>query len=170
MSRSQAPTHVRIKHSDSIHSGECDTHTMICPGCGQLNLAQNNKLQQTNLEIKIKCINCCILSSSMEWKCNCGVKWHTCQRHALKAASTKADAKCNTVARKASKRPLLSANIGQILDDDLKHESKLARKHPFDEIIDLGYAAPAIRELKLGMIPLILRERFHLATSSSSSI
>ena len=104
------------------------------------------------------------------WLCNCGVMWHTCPRHGQRNPPHKAGENPIIVASKASKRTLLSANIGQILDDDLKHESKLARKHPFDEIIDSGYTAPAIRELKLGMIPLILRERFHLATSSSSSI
>ena len=74
----------------------------------------------------------------------------------------------NTVASKASKRPLQPASFEQMLDDDLKRESKIAKKHPCDDIIELGYEAPAQRVLKLGMIPLKLRERFDLATSSSN--
>ena len=140
-------------------------HTMICPACGQINVAQCSKLQQTNLEIKIKCSNCCKLLQSMDWKCNCGVKWHTCQRHANKAASSKAEEKCNKVARKASKRPLMSASLEQLLDDDLRRESNDA-KNQYDGIIDLGYSAR--KALKLGMIPQSLRERFPHATSSSN--
>ena len=102
-----------------------------CPKCKGQNHAQNTKLQQTNLSIKIKCTNCCIRSSSMDWRCNCGVVWHTCQRHAPKAASNKAGENHTIVASKASKRPLLSASsIEQLLDDDLKRESKAAKKQP----------------------------------------
>ena len=94
--------------------------------------------------------------------------WHSCARHACKAAhpQCKAGGYHDTVASKASKRPLLNASFEQILDDDLRRESKYVRKLPCDDIIDLGYRAPQDRVLKLSMIPPILRERFHLATDS----
>ena len=94
--------------------------------------------------------------------------WHACKRHASKAASNKADEiRYNTVARKASKRTLLSASYEQLLDDDLRRESIKAKKHRVDEVIDLG-CAHYDRVRMLSLIPAKLRERFHLATNSSS--
>ena len=143
---------------------------MICPCCKQHNLAQPNKLLRHDLAIKITCSNCCRKSLATNWTCNCGVMWHICPRHGQqnppRMRTHKADDILNAIASKASKRPPLTATIGQILDD-LKRESQIAKKHPCDDIIDLGYMAPASRELKLGMIPVKLRERSHLATSNS---
>ena len=145
-------------------------HTMICPKCGQLNIAQNTRLQQNNLDIKIKCTNCCIRSPSGDWKCNCDVVWHICQRHAHKAANTsKAKGSRTIVTSKASKRPLHKATLEQLLDDDLKRESKFAKKQPYDGIINLGYYAPMGRALSLGMIPPRLRERFPDAVGGPQS-
>ncbi len=154
--------HAKIHDKAASNTAYHAMHTMLCPSCGHLNLAQDDKLQQANLEIKMKCANCRIRSPSMDWKCHCGVVWHTCLRHALKAAHNKASVNRKIVASKASKRPLLNASLEQLLDDDLRRESKSARKQPYDGIIELGYSAPKDKVLKLGMIPPTLRERFPL--------
>jgi len=52
-------------------------HIMVCPSCKQPNVAQSHKLQQANLEIRIKCSNCCMRPTAFEWLCNCGIMWHT---------------------------------------------------------------------------------------------
>ena len=155
--------------SDTVHDTCHAMHIMYCPACHKPNTAQNAKLQRTNLGIKIKCATCCIRSPSKDWKCNCGCLWHTCKRHAMKAVSNTAGGNNLTiVARKASKRPLLSASYEQLLDDDLKRESHKARKQPCDAIIDLGSASQDKARM-LSLIPAKLRGRFHLATNSNSS-
>ena len=114
---------------------------MTCPSCEQINTAPQNKLQHNNLEIKIKCCNCCKLWASIGWKCSCGVRWHTCHRHARKA-HTGVEGKRAEISRnkynKASKRPLDKASLDQILDDDSRLESKHARNYQYDGTIDLG--------------------------------
>ena len=139
-------------------------HIMKCPQCDQPNIAQNTKLQPSNLSIKIKCSSCSKRSPARDWKCNCCCLWHTCHRHAKQAAFTKAGGNdLNPVARKASKRLLMSGSYEQLLDDDLRRESIKAKKQPCDDIIDLGSASTDNAHL-LSLIPATLRERFHLAT------
>ena len=65
------------------------------------------------------------------------------------------------VAGKASKRPLTYASVGQILDDDLRRESKKAKKLAEDDVISLEYNAPFA--LKPNMIPKSLRDRLPAA-------
>ena len=79
---------------------------------------------------------------SARWLCNCGVTWHTCNRHAThKAALSKAKGSRTDVASKASKRLLIDAPLGQILDDDLRRESKRAKTLMFDNYITFGDTA-----------------------------
>ena len=94
---------------------------------------------------------------------------HICLRHGHGNPRHKAGDKDHIVVKKASKRLMQPLSVEQVLDDDLRRESKQAKKHPCDDIIDLGFAAPTNKELKLGMIPICLGERFHLATSTSSA-
>ena len=138
-----------------------DMHIMICPLCSQPNVAQSHKLKQDNLEIRLQCSNCCMRPISARWLCNCGVTWHTCNRHAThKAALSKAKGSRTDVASKASKRRLIEAPLEQILDDDLRRESKQARTLMDDEFITLGHIALNNSAVSLGMIPPKLRERF----------
>ena len=102
-----------------------------------LGVAKDAQLQQADLDIKIKCSHCCKRLPARDWKCNCGVVWHTCKRHAPKAAILKANGKLNTIASKASKRLLYDASVGQLLDDDLRPESKRAKCHTNDDFITL---------------------------------
>ncbi len=78
----------------------------------------------------------------------------------MKAATTKAKGSRKTVASKASKRLLIDAPLGQILDDDLRRESKQAKTLMFDGYITLGDTALNESAVSLGMIPPRLRERF----------
>ena len=128
------------------------------------------KLQQKNLEIKIKCCNCCKLCASVGWKCCCGVRWHTCNRHARKV-HPRVEGKCAEISRnksnKASKRPLENASLDEIRDDDLRLESKHARNYQYDGIIDLGTSS--LQAIRLGMLPKRLKERFPNVASASAS-
>jgi hypothetical protein len=139
-------------------------HTMICPKCNYINTAQCSKLIKGNLEIKIKCSNCCKLTPSFEWKCNCSNIWHMCRWHANKAADIAGEAN-NNVTRAAVKRPRQSPSLEELLDDDLKRESRHAQKHQVNDIIDLGYITPKV--LKLSMLSDSLRNRFPHAAYSS---
>ena len=154
------------------HSNACSSHAvmhiMICPTCSRHQIAKRSRLDINDLSKKIQCNSCNSTKPSKLWKCNCGVRWHICPRHSQNPPSKSDDTKI-IVARKASKRLLSNASIGQILDDDLKRESKSAKKHFNEDNIELGFPV-ANRALKLGMIPQILRERFHLDTSMSSNI
>ena len=141
-------------------------HIMVCSACLQQNIAQKGKLKSDDLAIKIKCSSCNKKSVSNIWKCNCGVMWHTCPRHGhTQDPPYEAGGNLTTVARKASKRQLLTANLEQILDDDLMRESKQAKKCPREDFIELGHTSPHNRVISIGMIPQVLRERFHLASS-----
>ena len=146
-----------VLHEASVAN---DMHIMICPSCNQPNVAQSHKLKQANLEVGLKCSHCCMRPPSAQWLCNCGVMWHTCKRHAMKAASIKAKGSRKIVASKASKRLLIEAPLGLILDDDLRRESKRAKTLVFDEQITLRDAELNQSTVTLGMIPPRLRERF----------
>ena len=155
------------EHSDEAYY---KMHTITCPSCGHMNIAQEKQLQQTNLELKIKCCSCCKLWASVGWKCCCGVRWHTCFRHARKA-HTRVEGKRAEITRnksnKASKRKLENASLDEILDDDLRLESKHARCHQYDGIIDLGASSP--QTIRLGMLPESLKLRFPNVASACAS-
>ena len=138
-------------------------HTMICPKCNHINIAQCSKLIKGNLEIKIKCSNCCKLTPSFEWKCNCSNIWHTCRWHANKAANIVGET--NKVTRAAVKRPRQSPSLEELLDDDIMRESRHAQQHQVNDIIDLGYSTHKV--LKLSMLPDSLRNRFPHAARNS---
>ena len=78
----------------------------------------------------------------------------------MKAASIKAKGSRKIVASKASKRLHIDAPLGQILDDDLRRESKRAKTLMFDNYITFGDTALKNTVVTLGMIPPRLRERF----------
>jgi len=78
----------------------------------------------------------------------------------MKAASIKAKGSRKIVASKTSKRLLIDAPLGQILNDDLKRESKRAKTLMFDNYITFGDTALKNSVVTLGMIPPRLRERF----------
>ncbi len=82
------------------------------------------------------------------------------QRHAHKAAKSKANGSRNTVASKASKRLLYDASVGQLLDDDLRREAKQAKRLAHGEIIMLVDNAHVESALRPNMLPPKLRERF----------
>jgi hypothetical protein len=143
----------------------CETYKilisfLICPICKRDNVAKDAQLQQADLDIKIKCSYCCKGPPARDWKCNCGVVWHTCKRHAPKAAKLKANGKLNTFVNKASKRLLYDASLGQLLDDDLRRESQMAKCQANDDLITLVDSAYVQNALRPNMIPLKLRERF----------
>ena len=138
-------------------------HTMICPKCNHINIAQCSKLIKGNLEIKIKCSNCCKLTPSFEWKCNCSNILHTCRWHANKAANIVGET--NKVTRAAVKRPRQSPSLEELLDDDLMRESRHAQQHQVNDIIDLGYSIHKV--LKLSMLSDSLRNRFPHAARNS---
>ena len=69
----------------------------------------------------------------------------------------------------AHKMPLAFASLNELLDDDLKRDSKSAKWHQDDDIIDLGKSTASQSVLKPGMIPAILRKRFAVAGSNTSS-
>jgi len=133
---------------------------LICLVCKAESVARIAKLQQDNLDIKIKCDNCCIRPPSRDWKCNCQVRWHTCLRHVCVTAIHKAKGKPNPITSKASKRLLKNATVGQLLDDDLQRESKLAKRPLDDDIITLEDKAPMASAIKPNMIPQSLKDRF----------
>ena len=167
--RNRNTEHARVRNLPSLDS--CDkaaqldsTHVIPisiirCPKCKHDSVAQAAQLQQANLDLKIKCIHCCIRLPSRDWECNCGILWHVCKKHAPKAANHKAKGIPNIVASKASKRQLHHASIGQMLDDDLRRESKLAKCHAHGEFIMLEDKA-LCSALRPNMIPPKLRERF----------
>ena len=68
---------------------------------------------------------------------------------------------------KASKRKLENASLDEILDDDLRLESKHARCHQYDGIIDLGASSP--QAIRLGMLPESLKLRFPNVASACAS-
>ena len=153
--------HVRIKDRDSSSdSSRIPISIMICPSCNSKGVADIAKLQQADLDIKIKCDNCCIRPPSRDWKCNCQVRWHTCLRHVCVTAIHKAKGKPNPITSKASKRLLKNATVGQLLDDDLQREPKLAKRLLDDDIITLEDKAPMASAIKPNMIPQSLKDRF----------
>ena len=87
-----------------------------------------------------------------------------CRWHANKAADIAGEANDN-VTRAAVKRPRQSPSLEELLDDDLKRESRHAQQHQVNDIIDLGYSAPKV--LKLSMLSDSLRNRFPHAAYSS---
>jgi ribonuclease HI len=168
---SSASADVQYTSATQASSSTCHAqqmHISICPNCGihnTVNSLHSGKYLRTNLEIKIKCQDCYKSMPSIKWKCNCGEFWHNCQKHAPIAAEKTVDNKHPNISRKASKRLLLSASPEKLLDDDLKRESKSAKKHQSDDIIILedsngSYVTP-------GMLPQRLKDRFQITVSSN---
>ncbi len=133
---------------------------IICPKCKTENAARAKQLQYTNLGLKVKCRMCLCKPPSKDWLCHCSIKWHTCQRHAPIAAQNKANGQNVRVSSKASKRLLQNATPGQLLDDDLRKESRLAKITKHDGDIVLVDSSPAGFAIKPNMIPRKLKERF----------
>ena len=76
----------------------------------------------------------------------------------------KAQEKPNQISRKASKRLLSNASVGQLLDDDLRRESKRAKQLVECDIITFECNAPLRGALlNPNMIPKSLRDRFPAA-------
>ena len=143
-------------------------HITICPNCGAhntVNSLHSGKYLRRNLEIKIKCQGCHKSMPSIKWKCNCGELWHNCQKHAPIAAEKTVDNKHPNISGKASKRLLMSASPEELLDDDLKRESKFAKKHQSDEFIILEDSNGS--RFTPGMLPQRLKDRFQITVSSN---
>ena len=82
------------------------------------------------------------------------------QKQAHKAARSKAKGLCSSTSSEASKRLLSNAHIGQLLDDDLRRESKRAKScHPSSHIV-LAEQVMKDGKLKPNLIPAKLKERF----------
>ena len=136
-----------------------------CPICNKQSPSNDYKLQYTDLGKKIRCIECHQFSCISEWKCNCGVLWHTCKVHyCIEKVKPKPKVKLASDSLSmrsiATKRLLDNATHDQILDDDLRLQAKRDKKN-WDKSgkVDNPLNKPEIR-LTSSMLPKSLREKF----------
>ena len=140
--------------------GRVPLHVAICPRCNIHCAATSLSFLPFNLEVNIRCPVCHKPSVSRHWKCTCELSWHLCCRHVPIAPARKTSRVTRSPC--SAKRPA-DKPPGEILDDELRRESKHARKEEsvLDDppVIELGSssAPPPIRP---GMLPPSLRARF----------
>ncbi len=153
----------------SDQQAEC-MHVVICPKCQQESPADKYTFQNSDLDLKMRCFSCKSNGPLKLWKCCHNVVWHTCMQHKLHrtASSQKRAAKqphrhMPKISRPgaATRELLLNSTFEQILDDDLRRESKKAKlkDHADDYVIVLNPAAHS-GKLKASWLPPVLRERF----------
>ena len=134
-------------------------HIMKCPSCKASSVAVQTKFVPQDLSIRITCPVCRKRPTSAQWHCDCGVPWHRCPRHAAHQGASKA---VGNRSRKNVRRPpkRSNGNAEDLLDEDLKHESKKAR---LDLLSAQSAAQDSIRQthtIPMGMVPSALRARF----------
>ena len=140
-----------------------------CPTCTHQSPSHSYKFQCEDLDAKIKCTVCLKFSAIKHWKCNCGELWHTCKVHfcieKVKPTSSKDELRTsgsNEGASKAiSKRLLSNASFDQLLDDDLRAQTKRAKICDKDNQWDnLVVPARSSVQIRSSMLSPNLRERF----------
>ena len=137
-----------------------------CPICDKQTPSNDYKFQYTDLGKKVKCTECKKFSCISEWKCNCGVLWHTCKVHyCIEKVKPKPKVKLASDSLSmrsiASKRLLENANHEQILDDDLRLQAKRDKQNwnKGSKVHADAFKRPDIR-LTSSMLPKSLREKF----------
>ena len=132
---------------------------MICPSCTASSVAVQHKFVPLNLSIRITCPVCKKRPSSAQWRCNCGVPWHTCARHATHHVAPKVSGnRSRNRAKGAVKRHNTDADA--LLDDDLMQESKKARLDLHNTHRVAQASIQRTRTIPIGMVPNALRVRF----------
>ena len=138
-----------------------------CPLCHKQSSAHNYKFQYTNLDCKIKCVECNKHSAIKYWKCNCGSHWHACKVHLCATkdkpdkAKPRSSSKNEEGVQSNLKRLHKNANFDQLLDDDLRIQTKRVKKLSMLEAGGQG-AAPSSKSIQLrsSMLSPSLRHRF----------
>ncbi len=140
---------------------------IVCPNCNAENAASNAQLRQVDLDLKVKCSTCCTRPPSRDWRCICMHRWHSCTKHHVMSNDNWAKGKPSSFSRRFPKRKLHSAPVGQVLDDDLQRESKLAKHLVEPDVITLESDTFSIGALRPNLIPQRLKDRFPQAFHSS---
>jgi hypothetical protein len=136
-----------------------------CPTCNKQSSCQNYKFQYHDLGKKIKCVECHKFSCISEWKCNCGVLWHTCKVHycTIKVKpkpKVKLTSDSLNMRGLAAKRLLENATHDQILDDDLRIQAKRDKRNWIKGEKIISDDRPTEIRLTNSMLPKSLREKF----------
>jgi hypothetical protein len=72
-----------------------------CPVCRGLETSQRKCFQRYNLDMKAKCGFCLKQTATRDWKCSCGVAWHSCEIHKYGYKSQLCDTKPQPANNKA---------------------------------------------------------------------
>jgi ribonuclease HI len=140
---------------------------IYCPSCGQGRWTKNTHIRRDNLGAPITCGGCKAKPRSLLWQCACDTPWATCDRHAiLKAVETpkpkpkaRAKAKGGSSSRPSIKRRIADADIGQLLEDDLRRV-KVKTQGEFSPLDCEVMPQVKRRKLRPSLLPPGLRERF----------
>ena len=143
-------------------SGSNNMHVMVCPQCKSHSVANGAKFKVDDLSISITCPSCGKRPLSALWHCNCGVAWHTCQRHSKHHyQGTMSQGRSRTRVRSTTSRQI-HADVDDLLEEDLLRESKMARLHSKSLGQQTRPNLP-VGNIPYRMLPPSLRDKFPAA-------
>ena len=95
-----ASFHTHLKHERRFQPGvqrvmkvqnELETQRIIvqicCPTCNLRTRADRCKRWSTQFFSNLKCLDCCEIASTREWRCTCGFLWYKCPVHQMPSRS-----------------------------------------------------------------------------------